>query len=196
MKKAALVAGPGAGVVDLEFRASTNDGCFVHGHEGAEELDLGIGAGLDGLGHGVEKILTAIGIDGVISGMGGDGDSFGFDTFRVACGEGEENSVTERNDGFFHRLLFVMAVGDFAAGFKQIGFESLRKEGERHDLILNAEEATLVGGTGKFAGVMFGPVIKAEGGDHLFRGGHVMKDGDRIKATGKKDHHLHGKKGL
>jgi hypothetical protein len=43
---------------------------------------------------------------------------------------------------------------------------------------------------------VFGAIIEAEGGDHLFGGDHVMQSGDRIEATGKKNNDFQGKKGL
>ena len=144
---------------------------------------MGVGAGLDRLGHGKKKGLPAVGVDGVIARMSGNGYGIGPEAFRIAGGKGEKNAISERNDGFFHRQLLVMAVGDFAPRFQEVGLEGFGQKGQRHDLVLNAEAAALIGGTGEFPGVMLGSIVEAECGHDLFSGGHVMEDGDRIQPS-------------
>ena len=196
VEKAALVAGPGACVVDFEFGSPPDDRGFIHRDKGAQKLDVGVGARIDRLGHGVEKRFATVRIDGVIAGVGRKGHGLGPDAFGIAGCQGKKNAVPKRDDGFFHRQLLVVTVGDFAAGLQQVGLEGLGQKGERHDRVLNAEATALVGGAGKFAGVMFGSVVEAEGSDDLLGGGHVMEDGDRVEASREKNDDFHGKKGL
>jgi hypothetical protein len=54
----------------------------------------------------------------------------------------------------------------------------------------------LISRAGEFSGIVLRAIIEAEGGDHLFGGGHMMQSGDRIKATGKKNNDFQGKNGL
>jgi hypothetical protein len=196
MEKTALVAGPGAGVVDFEFGSATDDGCFIHRYKRAQEFDVGVSTGIDRLCHGIEKGFPAIGIDGVVAGMGRNGYGFGADAFGIACGERKKNAVPKGDDGLFHRQLFVMAIWDFTSGFQEVGFKSFSQKGEWNDLILNPQASALVGGAGKFSGVMFCSVIETEGGHNLFGGGHVMENGYGVEATRQKNNNFHGKKGL
>jgi len=55
MKESSFVAGPGAGIVDFEFGPTPHNGGFVHRDKRAQELGMGVGAGLDRLGHGKKK---------------------------------------------------------------------------------------------------------------------------------------------
>jgi len=157
---------------------------------------LGVGAGLDRLGHGKKKGLPAVGVDGVIARMSGNGYGIGPEAFSIAGGKGQKNAISERNDGFFHCQLLVMAVGDFTPGFQEVGLEGFGQKGQRHDLILDAEAAALIGGAREFPGIMLGSIIEAECGHDLFSGGHMMEDGDRIQPSRKKNNDFHGKKGL
>lgn len=196
MEKTALVAGPCAGVVDLEFGSATDDGCFIHRYKRAQEFDVGVSTGIDRLCHGVEKGFPAIGIDGVVAGVRRDGHGFGADAFGIAGSERKKNAVPKGDDSLLHRQLFVMAIWDFASGFQEVGFKCFGQKSERDDLVLNPEAAALVGGAGKFSGVMFRSVVEAEGGHDLFGGGHVVKDSYGVEAAGQKNDDFHGKKGL
>jgi hypothetical protein len=128
--------------------------------------------------------------------MGGNRYSFGPDTFGIAGGKGQKNTVSERDDGFLHRQFLVMAVGNFTPGFQEVGLEGFGQKGQRHDLVLNAEATALIGCAGEFPGIMFGSIVEAECGHDLFSSGHVMEDGDRIQPSREKNNDFHGKKGL
>jgi hypothetical protein len=52
-----------------------------------------------------------------------DGHGFGTDAFGIAGGKRKKNTIPKRDDGLFHRQLFVMAVRDFASGFQKVGFK-------------------------------------------------------------------------
>ena len=196
MEKTALVARPGAGVVDFEFGSATDDGCFIQRYKRAQEFYVGVSTGIDRLCHGVEKGFAAIGIDGVVAGMRRNGHGLGSNAFGIAGGERKKNAVSKGDDSLFHRQLFVMAVWDFASGFQEVGFKCFGQKSERDNLVLNPEAAALVGRAGKLPGVMLGPVVEAEGGHDLFGGGHVVKDSYGVEAAGQKNDDFHGKKGL
>ena len=183
MEKASFVAGPSTGIVNFEFSPTAYDRGFVHRYKRPQEFDVGVGAGLNRLSHREKKGFPAVRIDGVIARMGGNRHGFGPETFGIAGGKGQKNTVSERNDGFFHREFLVMAVGNFTPGFQEVGLEGFGQKGQRHDLILDAEAAALIGGTGEFPGVMLGSIVEAESGHDLFSGGHVMEDGDRIQPS-------------
>lgn len=85
---ATFVAGPGVGEVDGEFGSSLCDVFFAEVDEGAEDGDVGVGAGGDGLGHGGEEVFATVGVDGVVAGVGSDDEAFGSDAFGVAGGDG------------------------------------------------------------------------------------------------------------
>ena len=89
-----------------------------------------------------------------------------------------------------------MTVGNCSTRFKKVGGKVFRHEGERDDAVGDAKRAALVGGAREFSRIVFRAVVEAESGDHFLRGGHMMKSGDRIKATGEKNNDFHGKNGL
>ncbi len=181
----AFVAGPGFGVVDVEAMAEGGDGGFVEVDEGAEEFDAGVGAFGHGGGHGVHEGFAAVGVDGVVAGMGGDDEGFGAAAFGEAGGDGEHDAVAEGDDGALHGFLGVMAVGDFAAGLKEVGGEELVDEGEWDDVVVEAAEVIAVpGGEGDFFGVVFGAVVKADGADDVVVLAGPVEGGDGIHAAG------------
>ena len=79
-----FVAGPGIGKVDAELRSPADNGGLVHRDEGAQEFDPGVGPLADRTGHRFQKFLAAVGIDGVIPGMGRDHDPPGAATLGKA----------------------------------------------------------------------------------------------------------------
>ena len=116
MNVAALVAGPCFLKGQAEFRAAAHDVGFGPVDEGAAELDRAPVAESDGFGHGVGKFVAAIGVDRVVAAVGGVSDLFGADREGVPGGDGEQDHVSIRHDGGFHRLLGVVPFGDVDFG--------------------------------------------------------------------------------
>jgi hypothetical protein len=79
--------------------AEGGDAGFVGGDEGSEELDAGVGAVFHGVGHGEHEGFAAIGVDGVVAGVGGDDESMGVAGFCEACGDGEHDAIAEGEGG-------------------------------------------------------------------------------------------------
>ena len=115
VKNATLVARPGAGVVDFQFNSSADNGGFIHRDERAQKFNFCVGSFFHGLGHRGEEVFSAVGVDGVITSVSGNGNGIGAKTFGVACAEGKKDSISKRDNGFLHRLFFVVTVGNYSA---------------------------------------------------------------------------------
>ena len=193
MEVVAFVAGPSVGEVDVEIATNGGDVFFANVDEGAQHLDVGVGAGGNGLRHGGEEVFAAVGVDGVVTGVGGDDEAFGADTFGKAGGDGKKDAVAEGDDGALHVFLLVVAFGDVSAGLKEVTFEESVHKGEVSGVEGNSGLVGLPSGHGEFFGVVFGGVVDAEAGDHFVLGGEGMPESDGgIHATGKKNDRFHG----
>ena len=99
---AALVAGPRFRKGEAQFCAAADDVGFGPIDEGAAELDRAPVAESDGCGHGVGKLVAAIGVNSVVAAVGGVGDLFGADGEGMSGGDGEQNHVSIRHNGGLH----------------------------------------------------------------------------------------------
>lgn len=180
------------GVVDVEFGSACGDVFFAKRDEGAEDLDVGVGACGDGLRHGGEEVFAAVGVDGVVTGVGGDDEAFGADAFGEASGDGEEDAVAEGDDGALHVVFLVVAFGDVAAGLEEVALEELVHEGEVGGVEGDAGLLCLPAGHGEFFGVVLGGVVDAKAGDDImaFRQGVPEGDGG-VHTAGKEDDCFH-----
>ena len=185
----ALVAGPGAGEVDAQFVAAGGDVFLAHGNEGAHQFEIDVGALLDGVGHGLHEFLPAVGVDGVVSRVGGDDEAVGFTAFSEAGSDGEHDAIAEGNHGGFHVGFLVVAFRDVAPGLEEVGFEEVVDEVEFDGLVRDAELLTVPGCKGDFAVVVFRPVVEGNsGGDFVLPGG-VVEGGDGVHAAADQDHY-------
>ena len=180
MEFAAFVAGVGLGEIDAELGSAGGDVFFALVDEGTVEGNFFVGAFGDGGGHGGHEGLAAIGVDGVVAGVGGDGEGAGAGAFGEAGGDGEHDAIAEGDDGLLHGKLFVVAIGNFAAGFEKIGGEELVHETEGNRFVPEAEIGAVGFGEGDFAVVVLGAVIEADAGEHGAGGGGVVKGDDGI----------------
>lgn len=181
----AFVAGPGFAVVDVEAVAEPGDGGFVEVDEGAEQFDTGVGAFGHGGGHGVHEGFAAVGVDGVVAGVGGDDEGVRATTFSKAGGDGEHDGVAKGDDCALHGFLGVVAVGNLTAGLEEIGGEELVDEGKRNDVVVDpAEVIAMPGGEGDFFGVVLRAVVKADGADDFVVLTGPVEGGDGIHAAG------------
>ena len=84
---AAFVARPCLGEGDAQFGTAAYDVGLCPVDEGANELDLFPVGEADGGGHGIGELVAAVGVDGVVAGVGGVGDLVGLDREGVASGD-------------------------------------------------------------------------------------------------------------
>lgn len=117
--RAAFIAGPGFLEGKVEFGAVAHDVGFAPIDEGATELDRVPITESDGFGHGVGKFVAAIGVDRMVAAVCGVGDLISANGESMSGGDGEQNHVSIRHDGGFHRFLGVVAFGDFDFGRSQ-----------------------------------------------------------------------------
>ena len=162
---AALVAGPGLSEVHAKFMPAPRDLGLGVVDEGAENLDGGIRAEANRVPHGFHEILTAVRINGVVARMGRDHQAVGLDGFGVAAGDGEHDAVAEGHDGLLHRLLFVVPVGNRAAGLQQVRLEKLVNEFEPDGAMRDFEFLAMPGGKGNFLVIVLRAVVEAHRSD-------------------------------
>lgn len=113
---AALVAGPGLFEGQAEFGAAAHDVGFGPVDEGAAELDRAPVAEADGFGHGVGKLVAAVGVDRVVAAVGGVGDLLRANRKGMPSRDREQNHVSIRHHGGLHRLFGVVPFGDVDFG--------------------------------------------------------------------------------
>jgi len=113
---AALVAGPRFLKGQAEFCAAPHDVGLGPIDEGAAEFDRTPVAESDGLGHGVGKLVAAIGVDRVVAAVGGVGNLFSANGEGMSGGDGQQDHVSIWHNGGLHRFLGVVSLGDFDFG--------------------------------------------------------------------------------
>ena len=118
VKVAALVAGPRFRKGQAQFCAAAHDIGFGPVDEGAAELDRAPVAQTYGFGHGVGKLVAAIGVDRVVAAVGSVSDLLSANRKGMPGGDGEQDHISIWHHGGLHRLLGVVAFGnvDFGRG--------------------------------------------------------------------------------
>ncbi|SPE56927.1 hypothetical protein SBV1_260022 [Verrucomicrobia bacterium] len=192
---AAFVTGPGFREIHPELMTAPGYLGLRTVDERAEDFDVGVRSEADRIGNRPHEILTAVRVDGVVAGVGRDDESLGLDRFGKAAGDREHDPVPERDNSLLHLSLFVMALGNGAARFEQVGLEKLAHKIEWDDPVRNSQPLAVEGREGDFLVVVFGAVIEAERADDLVSCVGFVERGDRVHPTTDKDDDLlfHGK---
>ena len=83
--------------------------------------------------------------------------------FRQAHGHGEHDAVPEGDDGGFHVVVGVAALGDVAPGQEEVAAEVLADELQRNHPVRDAEAAAVLHCVGNLPGVVLGSVVEGDG---------------------------------
>jgi len=102
VKVAALVAGPGFRKGQAQFGAAAHDVGFGPVDKGAAELDRAPVAQTDGFGHGVGKLVAAIGVDRVVAAVGSVSDLLSANRKGMPGGNREQDHISIRHHGGLH----------------------------------------------------------------------------------------------
>lgn len=192
---AAAVAGVGVGKINTKLVAEGDNLPFAEVDEGTQDFQLGVGAKADGAGHGLHEVLPAIGVDGVIPGVGGDDNARGAVAFRNASGHGQKDAVAEGNDGLFHVFRGVVFRGD-GIGTAQQGAVQVRGNGGDVNLMVgDAEMFRLPAGAGEFMAGVVAAVVKCQGSGYLVVPAGPMESGGGIQPAGEENRDIHGSEG-
>ena len=184
MSKPSLIAGPGSGVVDVEFMPQTGNRRFVQSDEGAKQLDPGVSAFTHSGGHGLHEGLPAIWVNGMVTSVGRNQEAIRTPAFRESGGDREHDGVAERHDGTLHGLLRVMSVGDGVAGLQKVGCEELIDEGQRNDVVPQTAEMVAVPRSEcDFPLVVLGAVVKTDRANDLVMAPGPIKRRDGVHAA-------------
>ena len=188
---AAAVAGVGVGEIHTELGAGGGYFCLGAGDEGAQNLQIRVGAVGNGGRHGCHELLPAVGVDGVVATVGGDDQSFCTLAFGDAGGNGQKNAVAEGDDGLFHVLLGVVAGGNGICPAQQGAFQ-MRRDGTQVDFVVgHAAVLSLPAGAGQFSGGVVAAVVEGKGADHLVVAQRPVQGGGGIQPAGKENGYFH-----
>lgn len=188
---AAFVARPCLGEGHAELGTAAYDVGLCPVDEGANELDLFPVGEADGDSHGIGELVAAVGVDGVVAGVGGVGDLVGPDREGVASGDGEEDHVSIGHNGAFHRFLGIVPLGDldFGGGQATSGEERLNRGkvgGRVGDVQLRADGSCLV----ELTAVAL-PVIDGQCVQIVACFAQMIEEDGRIKPSGINDDGFH-----
>ena len=167
---------------------------LVPADERAGEADARIGTEADGCVHRVHERRPAIGVDGVVAGVGGDGDRARTDALGESGGDGQQDAVAERHHGAAHRAIGVMAVRDLAARHQEIGGQQPAEAAQIHHLVADAEGGGLRPRQRQLAVVVLGPVVEAQCGGDPARRVLVVEQGGGIHPAAQQNHRAHEKR--
>jgi hypothetical protein len=192
MDFAALVAGPRFRKINTEFRSPPGDSGLVGVNEGTEQFHLGVGAFLHGLAHALHELFAAIRVNGVVSRVGGDHQSFCFNAFRISGGNRQHDTIAERDHGFLHGFLGVMPFRYVAAGLEEVRFEQFVHESQGNRVVGDAPPLGMEAGERDFTVVVLRSVIERKAPHHLVVEQGVVKNGDGIHSAAEENTNFHG----
>lgn len=187
MRVSAFVTGPSGGKIDTELGSAPRDGGFVEVDEGADEAHLGVGTALHGGIHCLHEIFPAIGVDGVVTGVGGDDDTGCSLAFGETGCNREHDGVSKRDDRLLHGRFLVVAFWDRSGSSKQLGIKVVGDETQRELNVGHVGEAAMQGCERKFSRVMSRPVVEAQRGDDLHARASVVEGGHGIHPSAEED---------
>ena len=187
----AFVAGVGVGKVDPEGGTGGGDFCLGVVDEGAQDLELGVGAEMDGVCHGGHEVFSAIGVEGVVAVVGGNDDGFRAVAFRDTGGDGQEDTVAEGDDGLLEVFLCVVAGGDGICAAEQGAGEMLRDGGDVYLMIGDAEMLCLPACAGELASGVVAAVIEGQGAHNLMVGVRPVQGGGGVQTAGEENGNVH-----
>ncbi len=159
---ASLVAAPCLAVVQAKGFAVAGDVGFRKVGVGCNDGNVLVGAGLGRIRYGIDKLRTAVGINGMVAAVVGHQHMFKLVAFGYTDSYAQHDAVAERNDGRFHVVLVVIAFGYGASPFQKARLEILGHEAEVDGDVGYAEPLAVHLGKRQLPAVVVTPVVEAD----------------------------------
>ena len=115
----ALITRVGLGVVETQRFAVSGDFHFVDMGVRSIDFNILIGARLHGLVHGMDEVGTAVGIDGMVTGMVGYHHAFQPVALGYTASHSQHDAVAEGHHRGLHILIIVVALRNIIGRHQQ-----------------------------------------------------------------------------
>ena len=158
-----LVTRPRLAIIYAQRLAATGNVSFGDVCIGRAQTDVDEGACGGSLVEGVDKLRSAVGIDGMIASVVGHHNVSESVALGNAHGDAEHDAITEGYDGRLHVLVGIMTLGNVLTAFEQGTDEVFGHEIEGDDDMANAQTLAVELRKGNLALVMLRAVVEGDG---------------------------------